>query len=117
MLKSLVRGAGLLAYFLITLEMIFMVTPFALYYYSAYAPFLSATSAIPALAWLPGFFLPHHSIDIVPSIGGFILLVGLIGFLVGTSPIYYAQLRKRGVVRNGFFKHLRQPHAFFFVIP
>jgi hypothetical protein len=58
MLKSLVRGAGILAYFLITLEMIFMVTPFALYYYSAYAPFLSATSGIPALTWLPGFSCP-----------------------------------------------------------
>jgi protein-S-isoprenylcysteine O-methyltransferase Ste14 len=116
MLKSLVRGAGLLAYFLITLEMIFMVTPFALYYYSAYAPFLSATSAIPALAWLPGFFLPHLSIDIVPSIGGLILLVGLIGFLVGTSQIYYAKLRKRGVVRNGFYKRVRHPQYLFLAI-
>jgi protein-S-isoprenylcysteine O-methyltransferase Ste14 len=109
MLKSLVRGAGLLAYFLITLEMIFMVTPFALYYYSAYAPFLSATSGIPALAWLPGFFLPHLSIDIVPSIGGLILLVGLAGFLVGASQIYYAKFRKRGVVKGGFYKCIRHP--------
>ena len=85
MLKSFVQGARLLAYFLITLEMIFMVTPFALYYYSAYAPFLSATSGIPALAWLPGFFLPHLSTDIVPSIGGLILLVGIAGFLVEHS--------------------------------
>jgi protein-S-isoprenylcysteine O-methyltransferase Ste14 len=109
MLKSLVRGAGFLAYFLITLEMIFMVTPFAIYYYSAYAPFLSATSGIPALAWLPGFFLPHLSIDIVPSLGGLILLVGLAGFLVGASQIYYAKFRKRGVVRNGFYKRVRHP--------
>jgi protein-S-isoprenylcysteine O-methyltransferase Ste14 len=116
MLKSLVRGAGFLTYFLITLEMIFMVTPFALYYYSAYAPFLSATSGIPALAWLPAFFLPHLSIDIVPSIGGLILLVGLAGFLVGASQIYYAKFKKRGVVRNGFYKRVRHPQYLFLAI-
>src|SRR5437773_9862941 len=44
MWKSLARTAGFLAYFFITLEMLFMVTPFALYYYSAYAPLLSAPS-------------------------------------------------------------------------
>src|SRR5919109_1059270 len=47
-MKSWARAAGFLAYFLITLEMIFMVTPFALYYYSAYAPFLSAASDVRA---------------------------------------------------------------------
>jgi hypothetical protein len=48
MFKSLARTAGFLAYFLITLEMLFMVSPFALYYYSAYAPLLSAPSKFPA---------------------------------------------------------------------
>src|SRR5438445_8705314 len=61
MWKSLARTAGFLAYFFITLEMLFMVTPFALYYYSAYAPLLSAPSNFPAAAWLPAFFLPHLS--------------------------------------------------------
>ncbi len=116
MLKSLMRGAGLLAYFLITLEMIFMVTPFALYYYSAYVPFLSATSGIPALAWLPAFFLPHLSKDIVPSIGGLILLVGVAGFLVSASQIYYAKFRKRGIVKNGFYKRVRRPQYLFLAV-
>jgi protein-S-isoprenylcysteine O-methyltransferase Ste14 len=113
MLKSLVRGAGFLAYFLVTLEMIFMVTPFALYYYSAYAPFLSAAASIPALAWLPAFFLPHLSIDIVPSVGGLILLVGVAGFLVGACQIYYAKFRKRGVVKGGLYQRIRHPQYLF----
>src|SRR6266568_8565049 len=82
MLKSLARTAGFLAYFFITLEMLFMVTPFALYYYSAYAPLLSAPSNFPAAAWLPAFFLPHLSTEIVPRIGGLVFLIGLVGFLV-----------------------------------
>jgi protein-S-isoprenylcysteine O-methyltransferase Ste14 len=99
--------------FLITLEMIFMVTPFALYYYSAYAPFLSAASSVPGLAWLPAFFLPHLSTDIVPSVGGLILLVGIGGFLIGALQIYYAKFRKRGVVAGGLYKRVRHPQYFF----
>ena len=116
MLKSLARAAGFLAYFLITLEMIFMITPFALYYYSAYAPFLSGASRFHALAWLPAFFLPHLSTDIVPSVGGLILLVGLVGFLVGAFQIYYAKFRQRGVVTGGFYKRVRHPQYLFLAI-
>jgi protein-S-isoprenylcysteine O-methyltransferase Ste14 len=113
MLKSFVRAAGFTAYFLITLEMIFMVTPFALYYYSAYAPFLSGASSVPGLAWLPAFFLPHLSTDIVPSVGGLILFVGIGGFLIGALQIYFAKFRKRGVVASGLYKRVRHPQYFF----
>src|SRR5436853_2537544 len=112
MLKSLARTAGFLAYFFITLEMLFMVTPFALYYYSAYAPLLSAhkDEKKPCLveqpqsvrrqsewqhwspaAWLPAFFLPHLSTEIIPSVGGLVFFTGLVGFLVGAIQIYYAK--------------------------
>jgi hypothetical protein len=59
MLKSFARAAGFLAYLFITLEMLFMVTPFALYYYSVYSPVLAGPFSLPATAWLPAFFLPH----------------------------------------------------------
>ena len=116
MLKSLARTAGFLAYFFITLEMLFMVTPFALYYYSAYAPLLSAPSNFPAAAWLPAFFLPHLSTEIVPSIGGLAFLIGLVGFLVGAIQIYYAKLRRRGVVKSGFYARVRHPQYSFLAL-
>ena len=103
-LRSLARTAGFLAYVLSTLEMIFMVTPFALYYYSAYAPLLSAPSKLRATAWLAAFFLPHLSRESVPSAGGLIFLAGLVGFLVGALQIYYAKFRHRGVVKHWFYK-------------
>ena len=61
MLKSFARAAGFLAYLFITLEMLFMVTPFALYYYSVYSPLLVGSFSLPATGWLPAFFLPHLS--------------------------------------------------------
>src|SRR5260370_13516089 len=109
MLKSLARTAGFLAYCFITLEMLFMVTPFALYYYSAYAPLLSAPSAFQATAWLPAFFLPHLSREIVPSAGGVIFLAGLVGFVIGALQVYYAKFSRRGVFKSGFYALVRHP--------
>ena len=116
MLKSLARMAGFLAYLSITLEMLFMVTPFALYYYAAYAPFLSASSNLRALAWLPAFFLPHLSTEIVPSVGGLIFLGGLVGFLLGALQVYYSKFRQRGVVKRGFYKKVRHPQYLFLAV-
>src|SRR5215470_4685653 len=113
MVKSFMRAVGFLAYLLITLEMIFMVTPFALYYYSAYSPFLSAASNVRGLVWLPAFFLPHLSTEVIPSIGGLILLAGILGFLIGAVQIYYAKFRKRGVVKRGFYQRVRHPQYLF----
>jgi protein-S-isoprenylcysteine O-methyltransferase Ste14 len=116
MLKSFARTAGFLAYLFITLEMLFMVTPFALYYYSAYAPLLSAPSNLQTAAWLPAFFLPHLSTEIVPSIGGLIFLVGLLGFLLGAFQIYYAKFRRHGVVKSGLYRRVRHPQYLFLAL-
>ena len=109
MLRSFARTAGFLAYLLITFEMVFMVTPFALYYYSAYSPLLSGPSRLEATAWLPAFFLPHLSSEVVPSVGGLIFLIGLVGFLLTAFQLYYAKFRRRGVVRTGLYKFVRHP--------
>jgi protein-S-isoprenylcysteine O-methyltransferase Ste14 len=116
MLKSLARTVGFLAYAVITLEMVFMVTPFALYYYSAYAPLLSAPSRFLATAWLPAFFLLHLSAEIVPRIGGWTFQFGLVGFLVAALQVYYAKFRSRSVVRGGFYKLVRHPQYFFLAV-
>jgi protein-S-isoprenylcysteine O-methyltransferase Ste14 len=116
MFKSLARAAGFLTYFFITLEMLFMVTPFALYYYSAYAPLLSAPSSRRATAWLPAFFLPHLSREIVPSVGGVIFLVGLLGFVLGAFQVYYAKFRRRSVVKSGFYALVRHPQYSFLAL-
>ena len=113
MLKSFARAAAFLVYLAITLEMLFMVTPFALYYYSFYSPLLSGPSSLKAIAWLPAFFLPHLSTEILPSFGGVIFLLGLVGFLLSAFQLYYAKFRRRGVVRGGFYKRIRHPQYLF----
>ena len=116
MLKSFARAAGFLAYLFITLEMLFMVTPFALYYYSVYSPLLAVPFGLSATAWLPAFFLPHLSTEILPSIGGLIFLLGLVGFVLGAVQLYCAKFRRRGVVQSGFYKRIRHPQYLFLAL-
>ena len=116
MLKSVAKAAGFLVYLFITLEMLFMVTPFALYYYAVYSPLLAGPANLPATAWLPAFFLPHLSTEILPSIGGLIFLLGLVGFLLSAFQLYYAKFRRRGVVRSGVYKRIRHPQYLFLAI-
>jgi protein-S-isoprenylcysteine O-methyltransferase Ste14 len=113
MLKSFARAAAFLAYLAITLEMLFMVTPFALYYYSFYSPLLAGPSSLRPIAWLPTFFLPHLSTEILPSLGGVIFLLGLIGFFLSAFQLYYAKFRRRGIVQGGFYKPIRHPQYLF----
>lgn len=113
MLKSFARAAGFLAYLFITLEMLFMVTPFALYYYSVYSPLLVGSFSLPATGWLPAFFLPHLSTKILSSMGVLIVLLGLIGFTLSAFQLYYAKFRRRGVVGSGFYQRIRHPQYLF----
>ena len=116
MLKSVAKAAGCLAYLFITLEMLFMVTPFALYYYAVYSPLLAGPLSIPATAWLPAFFLPHLSTEILPSIGGLIFLLGLVGFVLSAFQLYYVKFKRRGAVRSGFYKRIRHPQYLFLAL-
>ncbi len=52
-------GAALLFYLMVAFEVIIMVTPFTVYFYSVYAPVLTWLDRSPWTAWLTAFFLPH----------------------------------------------------------
>ena len=56
--RALLAGTAL-AYVLIALEVLFMITPFALYFYGVYGPVLEFLSIRTATAWMVEFFLPH----------------------------------------------------------
>src|SRR5215467_5044349 len=69
-MRPFVGAVGFLVYFAITLEMIFMVTPFALYYYSASTPWLAAASPARGRACVSTFLFAHRSSEGLPSLGG-----------------------------------------------
>ena len=95
--RSLARPLIWLAYVVIVLEFLFMISPFALYFYSSYGPALNVLHRWPATSWLTGFFLPHFSHSESVWLGwtkpaGFLLAgFGLLWFLAGAVQIYGAR--------------------------
>ena len=110
------KPAVWLVYVVVVFEILFMISPFALYYYSAYAPFLNLLGRSPATAWLDRFFLPHFSqtsspvLEALASVDEPIFFAGLVLFALGFVQVYGAKLFRRGQPVTGFlYRWIRHP--------
>ena len=110
-----VRPAVFGFYFVVVLEFLFMISPFALHFYSAYGPTLNLLHHSPATAWLTSFYLPHFSMTTSPlldrlrPIGLGLAALGLLLFLIGAIQIYGSKLLRRGAVTGGLYRIVRHP--------
>lgn len=102
-------------YLVVGLEFLFMISPFALHFYSAYGGPLRWVTGSPSTAWLTWFFLPHISETTSPVLNGikpvgFILAgLGLVVFLVGVIQIYGSKILRLGAVTGGLYRWVRHP--------
>lgn len=102
-------------YVVVVLEFLFMISPFALHFYSAYGPTLNLLHRSPVTAWLTGFFLPHFAqtsspfLERLKPIGFLLAGAGLLLFLVGAVQVYGAKLLRRGAVTGGLYRIVRHP--------
>jgi len=101
---------------LIMFEVLIMISPFALYWYSLYSPTLQALHRWSGTAWLECFVLPHSVITTSAVleafrwvIGPYLFSVGVLGFLVLAGQIYTAKFRRKGLVTGGLYRHIRHP--------
>jgi class 3 adenylate cyclase/protein-S-isoprenylcysteine O-methyltransferase Ste14 len=111
----LVVPAAWVLYVAIVFEILFMISPFALYYYSAYGPSLNLFHRSPWTAWLTHFFLPHFSqtsspvLNRLPDLGGLLIVAGAAVFLLAFVQIYWAKSRGLGLVTGGLYAVARHP--------
>jgi len=109
-------------YLLIVFEIIFMISPFALYYYSGYGSVLNSLHNSKATAWISGFFLPHYTestswvLNSSKGVGYFLFLTGLLVFLISAGQIYYAKFTGKNAVTKGLYKTIRHPQYSAFAI-
>jgi len=104
-------------YLLILLEVLWMISPFAVYLYTVYSPFLDTLHRFPATRWLTDFYLPHlaHAkswfIQALTSRYLFFTFAGagLVIFFIGAVQLYAARLLHRGVVTRGLYRYVRHP--------
>lgn len=107
--------AAFLFYLAIALEVVVMVTPFTVYFYSIYAPILNWLESNRVTAWLTAFFLPHISytgdpiLTTLAYLGPILFAGGLVIFFVCAYQVYSAKLLKRGVVSGGLYAWIRHP--------
>jgi protein-S-isoprenylcysteine O-methyltransferase Ste14 len=102
-------------YLLIGFEIVYMISPFALYYYSVYGQSLNFLSENPVTAWLTTFFLPHVAktsstlLNTVGDVGWTLALLGFLAFCVGAAQIYYYKFARKGMVIGGVYNFIRHP--------
>ena len=103
-------------YFLIAFEFFYMVTPFAVYFYSVYNPALDLFSSNPLFLWLNQTFLPHvvaetksPLLNQLHAVGGTLFLAGCLLFLIGATQVYYHKLFRKREVTGGLYRWARHP--------
>jgi class 3 adenylate cyclase/protein-S-isoprenylcysteine O-methyltransferase Ste14 len=103
------------AYLAIVFEILFMISPFALYYYSAYGPSLNLFHRSAWTVWLTQFFLPHFSetssvvLNELHAAGFPLVFLGAAIFAIGFVQVYWAKLHRRAAVTAGLYRFSRHP--------
>ncbi|MCS6804577.1 MAG: isoprenylcysteine carboxylmethyltransferase family protein [Acidobacteriota bacterium] len=112
--RTLVPAAWMF-YLVIVFEILYMISPFALYFYSAYGPWLNLFHHSAQTAWLTGFFLPHFSqttspvLNLLPKLSDPLVWLGAGVFALGFVQIYAAKILRRGAVTGGLYRFIRHP--------
>jgi protein-S-isoprenylcysteine O-methyltransferase Ste14 len=113
--RKTILSSAIVLYFVIGLEILIMISPFAGFFYTVFNPFLLGIAKYPATRWLSAFFLPHM---VIPPdaflkslrVAGSVLFVGgLAVFALCALQIYAAKFLKRGAVLKGLYAHIRHP--------
>jgi protein-S-isoprenylcysteine O-methyltransferase Ste14 len=111
----LVVPAAWVFYVAIVFEILFMISPFGLYYYAAHGPSLNLLHRSPWTAWLTDFVPPHFSytssrfLDALSGLGLPLILLGVVLFVVGFVQVYWAKVCGRGLVTSGLYALARHP--------
>jgi protein-S-isoprenylcysteine O-methyltransferase Ste14 len=116
--KKVSRAAAISAIFLsfiVALEIVIMISPFAFFFYALFNPFLLALNQSPMTRWLTAFFLPHMivppnaALKILRILGSVFFVGGALLFLICAGQVYLGKLLQKGVAIGGFYRFVRHP--------
>ena len=101
--------------FVVALEFVIMISPFAFVFYATMNPFLLALNQWALTRWLTAFFLPHMVVPPnallkgVRVLGSVAFLSGMAVFLVCAVQVYAGKLLRPGVAHRGLYGVVRHP--------
>jgi protein-S-isoprenylcysteine O-methyltransferase Ste14 len=108
-------GGVIVLYFIIALEVLIMISPFAAFFYAAFDPVLLFFARWPGTRWLAAFFLPHmvmppgFFLQAVRVAGSVLFVGGAAIFLVCAGQVYFCKLFRRGPAFGGLYRWIRHP--------
>jgi protein-S-isoprenylcysteine O-methyltransferase Ste14 len=113
--KKAILGSAIVLYFVVCLEILIMISPFAGFFYSVFNPFLLETAKYPATRWLSAFFLPHmvvppdNFLKFIRIMGSVFFVGGLLIFFVCAIQVYANKFLRKGAVSKGLYSFIRHP--------
>jgi protein-S-isoprenylcysteine O-methyltransferase Ste14 len=108
-------GGVIVLYFIIALEVLIMISPFAAFFYAAFDPVLLFFARWPATRWLAAFFLPHmvlppgRFLQTVRIAGSVFFVGGAVIFLICAGQVYFHKFARRGPALGGLYRWIRHP--------
>jgi protein-S-isoprenylcysteine O-methyltransferase Ste14 len=109
-----VRSAIVLS-FIVALEIVIMISPFAAFFYAVFNPLLLALNQSSITRWLTAFFLPHMVVPpngvltVIRIFGSVFFVAGMLVFLVCAVQVYLGKLLKKGTATKGLYIFIRHP--------
>jgi protein-S-isoprenylcysteine O-methyltransferase Ste14 len=120
--KRLATNSAIVLSFVVALEFVIMISPFAFVFYAAMNPFLLALNQSALTRWLTAFFLPHMVVPPnaflkgVRVLGSVAFLGGMAVFVVCAVQVYAGKLLRPGVAHRGLYAVIRHPQYLALVV-
>ncbi len=115
-MKKFIKWVLSALYGLVMIEVLVMISPFAFYWYSFYAPTLQGLHRSRATAWMEAFFLPHSVITTSPvleflrwHVGTYAFSLGVLAAAITGVQVYFAKLVGKKVARSWLYSRIRHP--------
>jgi protein-S-isoprenylcysteine O-methyltransferase Ste14 len=115
LLKRYAANSAIILSFVVALEIVIMISPFAFFFYAVFNPFLFALNQSSATRWLTAFFLPHLIVPpnglltFVRILGSALFIVGIAIFVVCAAQVYLGKVLKKGTATKGLYALVRHP--------
>jgi len=113
--RRLVARSAIVLSFVVALEIVIMISPFALFFYAVFNPVLLALDRYPVTRWLTAFFLPHMVVSSDPVLtairvfGSVTFVLGAAAFLICAVQVYMGKLLRTGPATLGLYAGIRHP--------
>lgn len=101
--------------FVVALEIVIMISPFAAFFYAVFNPILLAFNQSSVTRWLTAFFLPHMMVPpnevlaVIRVLGSILFVGGMLAFIGCAAQVYLGKLLRKGTATKGLYVFVRHP--------